>query len=80
MSNNNYVIVKKVFEIETEVFYANTFAEADALRTREIFTRAAEEGDMDSEWIIASVFESKVSKVERFLLRILDWARVRSGS
>lgn len=75
--NNNYVLIKKITEIETEVFYTNTFAEAEALRAREMFRRAAEEGDVDSEWIIASVQELPVSKTERRLFKWLDAFRDR---
>ena len=80
MFHNNYVVVKKVFEVETEVFYADTFAQAEALMTREMFIRAAEEGDTGSEWFIASVQNSPTSKWERRAFALLDWFRTRSGS
>lgn len=80
MTHNNYVIVKKGTEVLTDVLYADTFDQADAMRTREMFIRAAEEGDNSSEWIIATVQPFPVTAFERRLFRFLDWVRERYGS
>lgn len=79
MTHNNYVIVKKGTEVLTDVLYADTFDQAEALRTREMFIRAAEEGDNGSEWIIANVQPVPVTAFERRLFRFLDWVRERYG-
>lgn len=80
MTHNNYVIVKKGTEVLTDVLYADTFDQADVLRTREMLIRAAEEGDNDSEWIIATVQPMPVTAFQRRLFRFLDWVRERYGS
>lgn len=80
MSNNNYVVVRKSFDVLTDVYYANTFEEAEAVMNRQMFSRAAEGTDVDSEWTIAAIVGEPVSKTERKFIQFMDWLRNKCGA
>lgn len=74
--NNRYMIVKKTHgEIETEVFYEQSLEQAIHTKQRLYFTKAAEENDFSSEWVIAEVFEEPISKTDRLCYKVMDWLR-----
>ena len=74
--NNRYMIVKKTHgEIETEVFYEQSLEQAIHTKQRLYFTKAAEENDFSSEWVIAEVFEEPISKTDRLFYKAMDWLR-----
>lgn len=69
----NYAIVKRTYELDTEVFYCDTLEEAIAERTRLIFQRAVDNGEYN-DWVIhRNVEDDSKSVFWRFLNRIYDW-------